>query len=197
MRLLRSGRTRLDAGSSRRGSRQSGPRTRPRPSQRGLDGRRRARPPARRLVPLEVLRPAQRDPPRRPPPRPAQARDLHEPLRRLARGRGALLQGAARLDCRRARRRRSGGGQAAGQAGGRARRPQRPKSVKQGLGSADFLRTRVGVGRPGRGDRRPVADYVLSPFAPEDDADALVARAADAVETLARDGLEEAQRRFN
>jgi peptidyl-tRNA hydrolase, PTH1 family len=71
------------------------------------------------------------------------------------------------------------------------------KSVKQGLGSADFLRTRVGVGRPGRGDRRPVADYVLSPFAPEDDADALVGRAADAVETLARDGLEEAQRRFN
>jgi peptidyl-tRNA hydrolase, PTH1 family len=71
------------------------------------------------------------------------------------------------------------------------------KSVKQGLGSDDFLRTRVGVGRPGRGDRRPIADYVLSPFAAEDDADALVARAADAVETLARDGLEEAQRRFN
>ena len=71
------------------------------------------------------------------------------------------------------------------------------KSVKQGLGSDDFLRTRVGVGRPGRGDRRPIADYVLSPFAAEDDADALVARAADAVETLARDGLDEAQRRFN
>ena len=71
------------------------------------------------------------------------------------------------------------------------------RSIKQAFGSADFLRTRVGVGRPGRGDRRPVADYVLSPFAPEDDADALVARAADAVEVLARDGLEEAQRRFN
>ena len=71
------------------------------------------------------------------------------------------------------------------------------RSVKQALGSADFVRTRVGVGRPGRGDRRPVADYVLSPFAPEDDADALVARAADAVETLARDGLEEAQRQYN
>jgi peptidyl-tRNA hydrolase, PTH1 family len=71
------------------------------------------------------------------------------------------------------------------------------RSVKQALGSADFVRTRIGVGRPGRGDRRPVADYVLSPFAPEDDADTLVARAADAVETLARDGLEEAQRRFN
>ncbi len=71
------------------------------------------------------------------------------------------------------------------------------RSVKQALGSADFLRVRVGVGRPGRGDRRPVADYVLSPFAPEDDGGALVGRAADAVEALARDGLDEAQRRFN
>ena len=71
------------------------------------------------------------------------------------------------------------------------------RSVRQSLGSAEFLRTRVGVGRPGRGDRRPVADYVLSPFAPEDDVETLVGRAADAVETLVRDGLEEAQRRFN
>ena len=71
------------------------------------------------------------------------------------------------------------------------------RSIRQAVGSAEFLRARIGVGRPGRGDRRPVADYVLSPFAPEDDADALVGRAADAVETLARDGLEEAQRRFN
>jgi PTH1 family peptidyl-tRNA hydrolase len=71
------------------------------------------------------------------------------------------------------------------------------RSIKPALGTADFLRVRVGVGRPGRGDRRPVADYVLSPFAPEDDAEALIARAADAVETLARDGLEAAQRRFN
>ena len=71
------------------------------------------------------------------------------------------------------------------------------RSVKQALGSEDFLRVRVGVGRPGRGDRRPVADYVLSGFDPEDDAEALIARAADAVETLARDGLDEAQRRFN
>jgi len=71
------------------------------------------------------------------------------------------------------------------------------RSIKPALGSADFLRVRVGVGRPGRGDRRPVADYVLSPFEPPDDAEALVSRAADAVETLARDGLDEAQRRFN
>jgi PTH1 family peptidyl-tRNA hydrolase len=71
------------------------------------------------------------------------------------------------------------------------------RSIQQAFGSADFLRARIGVGRPGRGDPRPVADYVLSPFEPEDDAEALVARGADAVETLARDGLDEAQRRFN
>ena len=71
------------------------------------------------------------------------------------------------------------------------------RSVREALGSAEFLRARVGVGRPGRGDRRPVADYVLSPFQPEEDVDALVARAADAVETLARDGLDAAQRSFN
>ena len=71
------------------------------------------------------------------------------------------------------------------------------RSLRQSLGSADFLRVRVGVGRPGRSDRRPVADYVLSPFAPEEDAEALVARSADAVEALAREGLERAQARFN
>jgi len=42
-----------------------------------------------------------------------------------------------------------------------------------------------------------VADYVLSPFEPETDVGALVERAADAVETIARDGLENAQQRFN
>jgi PTH1 family peptidyl-tRNA hydrolase len=71
------------------------------------------------------------------------------------------------------------------------------RSVVAGLGSQDFLRLRIGVGRPGRGDPRPVADYVLSPFVPEDDADAIVTRAADAVESLVAEGLEAAQRRFN
>jgi PTH1 family peptidyl-tRNA hydrolase len=71
------------------------------------------------------------------------------------------------------------------------------RSIRQALGSAEFLRVRVGVGRPGRGDRRPVADYVLSSFAPEEDAEGLVSRAADAVEALANEGLEVAQRRFN
>jgi peptidyl-tRNA hydrolase, PTH1 family len=71
------------------------------------------------------------------------------------------------------------------------------RSLAARIGSQDFLRLRVGVGRPGRGDRRPVADYVLSQFQPEDDGEALVARAADAVETLVAEGLEETQRRFN
>ncbi len=71
------------------------------------------------------------------------------------------------------------------------------RSIRQTLGTPDFLRLRVGVGRPGRGDRRPVADYVLSPFDPEEDSEGYVARAADALETLVRDGLDGAQRRFN
>jgi PTH1 family peptidyl-tRNA hydrolase len=71
------------------------------------------------------------------------------------------------------------------------------RSVTQHLGTEDFLRLRVGVGRPGRGDRRPLADYVLSDFEPDEDAEALVARAAEAVETLDAEGLDAAQRRFN
>jgi PTH1 family peptidyl-tRNA hydrolase len=71
------------------------------------------------------------------------------------------------------------------------------RSIAQALGTNDFLRLRIGVGRPGRGDRRSVSDYVLSKFDPETDVDGLVARAADAVETIASEGRAEAQRRFN
>ncbi|HZQ03246.1 MAG TPA: aminoacyl-tRNA hydrolase [Gaiellaceae bacterium] len=71
------------------------------------------------------------------------------------------------------------------------------RSVAQQLGTPDFLRLRVGVGRPGRGDRRPLADYVLSDFEPHEDAEAIVARAADAVETLGDEGLEATQRAYN
>jgi peptidyl-tRNA hydrolase, PTH1 family len=71
------------------------------------------------------------------------------------------------------------------------------RSIAQALGTNDFLRLRIGVGRPGRGDRRSVADYVLGGFEPEVDIDELIGRSADAVETMARDGLEEAQRRYN
>jgi PTH1 family peptidyl-tRNA hydrolase len=71
------------------------------------------------------------------------------------------------------------------------------RSIARDLGTQDFMRLRVGVGRPERGDPRPLADYVLSDFEPHDDAEAIVARAADAVETLDAEGLEAAQRKLN
>jgi peptidyl-tRNA hydrolase, PTH1 family len=71
------------------------------------------------------------------------------------------------------------------------------RSLARALGSQDFLRLRIGVGRPGRGDQRSVADYVLSPFETDEDVDGVVSRAAAAVETVVREGLEPAQQRFN
>jgi PTH1 family peptidyl-tRNA hydrolase len=71
------------------------------------------------------------------------------------------------------------------------------RSVAKHLGGPEFMRLRVGVGRPGRGDHRQLADYVLADFEPHDDADALVSRAADAVELLDAEGLEAAQRGVN
>jgi PTH1 family peptidyl-tRNA hydrolase len=71
------------------------------------------------------------------------------------------------------------------------------RSIAQHVRTPEFLRLRVGVGRPERGDPRPVADFVLSDFPPEIDLEGLVARAAEAVEVLVGAGLEEAQQRFN
>jgi peptidyl-tRNA hydrolase, PTH1 family len=71
------------------------------------------------------------------------------------------------------------------------------RSIAQALGTNEFLRLRIGVGRPERGDPRPLADYVLSDFRPEDDPDLIVARAADAVEAVVADGLEATQRRYH
>jgi PTH1 family peptidyl-tRNA hydrolase len=71
------------------------------------------------------------------------------------------------------------------------------RSLAQELGTQEFLRLRIGVGRPGRGDPRPVSDWVLSPFEADEDVEALVARAADAAEAIAAEGLEAAQARFN
>jgi PTH1 family peptidyl-tRNA hydrolase len=71
------------------------------------------------------------------------------------------------------------------------------RSIAAHLNTPDFLRLRVGVGRPSRGDPRKGADYVLSNFTPEEDADTLVTRAADAVEKLDAEGLEHTQAQFN
>ncbi len=59
------------------------------------------------------------------------------------------------------------------------------KSLKQGLGSPDFSRVRVGVGRPPTTDPERVASYVLGRFAePPADVDELVERAADSAAAL-------------
>ena len=71
------------------------------------------------------------------------------------------------------------------------------RSIAQHLRTQDFLRLRIGVGRPERGDPRPLADYVLSDFEPHEEAEAIVARAADAVATLAAEGLEATQAAVN
>src|SRR5213079_375493 len=43
------------------------------------------------------------------------------------------------------------------------------RSIAQQLKTPEFMRLRIGVGRPERGDGRPLADYVLTDFRPEDD----------------------------
>lgn len=64
------------------------------------------------------------------------------------------------------------------------------KSLRQGLGSADFSRVRVGVGRPPTTDPDRVAAYVLGRFSePKADVAMLVDAAADAAERVVRDGL--------
>jgi PTH1 family peptidyl-tRNA hydrolase len=71
------------------------------------------------------------------------------------------------------------------------------RSVAEALGTQEFLRLRIGIGRPGRGDPHSVADYVLSPFEAEVDVDGIVSRAAQAVEAIVAEGVDPAQQRFN
>lgn len=59
------------------------------------------------------------------------------------------------------------------------------KSLKAGLGSPDFQRVRIGVGRPDSTDPETVSSYVLGRWQQSDaEVAALVAGAADAVERL-------------
>lgn len=71
------------------------------------------------------------------------------------------------------------------------------RSVADALGTRDFLRVRIGIGRPERGDRRPVADWVLTPFPPEVDTDQLVRDGADCALAVIREGVDAAMRRCN
>jgi peptidyl-tRNA hydrolase, PTH1 family len=63
------------------------------------------------------------------------------------------------------------------------------KSLKQGLGSADFRRIRIGVGRPPTTDPDRVAAYVLSRFRePREEVARLIEEAADTAERVIREG---------
>ena len=71
------------------------------------------------------------------------------------------------------------------------------KSIRRSAGTGEFVRVRVGIGRPpGRTD---AAAFVLKPFASAERKDLawLVDRAADAVQSIVSDGLERAQNTYN
>lgn len=71
------------------------------------------------------------------------------------------------------------------------------RSMRRSLGSGDFNRVRVGIGRPP--GRQDPADFVLRDFSSAERAGlgVTVERAADAVEALIGDGLALAQNAFN
>ena len=71
------------------------------------------------------------------------------------------------------------------------------KSLTSALGTPDYHRVRLGIGRPP--GRQDPADFVLQPLGKDAAVDlaVTVGRAADAVETLVSAGLDAAQQRFN
>lgn len=71
------------------------------------------------------------------------------------------------------------------------------KSIRQSIGTGDFLRVRYGIGRPP--GQQEVHDFVLKPFAKADrvEADIVTQEAADAVESLLTVGLAQTQSAFN
>jgi PTH1 family peptidyl-tRNA hydrolase len=71
------------------------------------------------------------------------------------------------------------------------------RSIRSSLGSGDFFRVRVGIGRPN--GRQDPADYVLSGFGSAERVElpALTERAGQAAESLVLAGLERTQQAFN
>ena len=71
------------------------------------------------------------------------------------------------------------------------------RSVIEAIGSPDFLRVRVGIGRPREG--QDAVTHVLGAFKKSEDVvmEAAIQRAADAVEALVQEGLEAAMNRYN
>jgi PTH1 family peptidyl-tRNA hydrolase len=71
------------------------------------------------------------------------------------------------------------------------------RDIVSAVGTGDFIRVRVGIGRPP--GRQDAADFVLKDFSSTERASlpSLIADAADAVEAIAVDGLTAAQQRFH
>ena len=71
------------------------------------------------------------------------------------------------------------------------------RALRSSLGTGDFHRVRIGVGRPP--GRQEVADFLLSDYtaAERKEVPLQVVLAADAVETLLTEGLERTQQKFN
>jgi peptidyl-tRNA hydrolase, PTH1 family len=71
------------------------------------------------------------------------------------------------------------------------------KDVDRALGTPDYLRVRIGVGRPP--GRMPARDYVLKRFGAKEreEIDVTLAEVADAVVGLATEGLEPMQNRYH
>ncbi|MCW2926748.1 MAG: pth2 [Thermoleophilia bacterium] len=72
------------------------------------------------------------------------------------------------------------------------------KSITESLSTKEFVRLRVGVGRPGAGDRRPIRDWILSSWdqGPAE-VEQLVLDALGAVELVVRSGVRTAMNRVN
>lgn len=80
------------------------------------------------------------------------------------------------------------------------------ESIIEQLGTKNFPRIRLGIGRPGderqgaRGKRQEdVADYVLSPFNSEEKTvlKQILDKTKDAIDVILKDGIERAMNRFN
>ena len=71
------------------------------------------------------------------------------------------------------------------------------RSLRRSLGTGDYMRVRVGLGRPPR--RVDPADFVLRDFSPQERTDVpdIVERAADAVATFIDEGLAATQNRYH
>lgn len=73
------------------------------------------------------------------------------------------------------------------------------ESIIEHLGTNNFPRIRLGIGRPKERGQGDVADYVLSSLTPDekDTLKQMLDRTKDAVDAILKDGIEKAMNKFN